>query len=244
MNKCSGFARWSLRFALVAVVFSVVAVLGHRLGVMDFRLALFSLAGGAALGLLAVISGIIGMITTCRGKIPGIGFAWAGLILGLVVTVPVFLAIQTGTKVPSIHDITTDLQDPPKFVAIPNLRTAAHNSLDRKVPTELSALQQEGYPDLGPALISRPQGQVFEKALALVKARGWSVAAVSAEDGTIEATATTQVMGFKDDVVIRVRDETGGAIVDMRSVSRVGKNDLGANAVRIKEFLADLRSGE
>ncbi|MEK6596272.1 MAG: DUF1499 domain-containing protein, partial [Pseudomonadota bacterium] len=104
----------------------------------------------------------------------------------------------------------------------------------------LAALQKEGYSDLGPVLMGRPFYQVFEQVIRLVKERGWEVAAVSAEAGRIEATDTTLIMGFKDDVVIRVQEVGSRTLVDMRSASRVGESDLGVNAARIRLFLADL----
>jgi hypothetical protein len=242
MNERSAFARWSFRLALLAAVVGVLAVLGHRLGVMDFRLAIFGLMGSTLIGLAAALSGVAGIAITLMGRKGGTVFAAAGLVLGLVVAVPVLLAAQAGSAVPRIHDISTDLQDPPKFVAVRALRTPQHNSLEREEPGNLGELQQAGYPDLGPALIERHPGQVFEEALALVKERGWEVVAVSVENGTIEATDTTALMGFKDDVVIRVREEAGKALVDMRSASRVGQSDLGANAKRIEAFLSDLKN--
>lgn len=241
MTERSGFARWSFRLALLAAVVAVLAVLGHRLGVMDFRLAIFGLLGGAMIGLAAVLTGIAGVLVTLMGKKSGTVFAAAGLVIGAIVAAPVLMAMQTGAEVPRIHDISTDLVDPPRFVAVRAVRTPQHNSLERSEPKNLAELQREGYPGLGPAVIDRHPGLVFEEAVALVKTRGWEVVSVSPEAGTIEATDTTRIMGFKDDVVIRVREgEEGRTVVDMRSVSRVGIGDMGTNAKRIKAFLSDL----
>lgn len=153
---------------------------------------------------------------------------------------PMLMTVMAGAGVPRIHDISTDLEHPPEFVAIKALRTAAHNSLDRLEPGNLAALQKESYSDLGPVLMGRPFYQVFEQVIRLVKERGWEVAAVSAEAGRIEATDTTLIMGFKDDVVIRVQEAGSRTLVDMRSASRAGESDLGVNAARIRLFLADL----
>ena len=242
MNKQSSAARWSFKLALLGVVLVVLAVIGHRLGVMDFRIAMFGLVGGAALGLVAVFSGIIGVFVTRKEKISGKSYAWVGLMLGLLVTSPVFMTIYGASNVPPIHDISTDLQNPPEFVAILALRTADHNSLDREAPTNLTTLQQDAYPDLAPLLINKEPRQVIEEARVLVEIRGWEIVVVtSAAEGRIEATVTTPIMGFKDDIVIRVRDESGQSIVDMRSVSRVGESDLGTNAKRISLFLSELQ---
>ena len=240
MNKLS-VARWGFKLALTGAVLLVVAVIGHRLGVMDFRIALFGLVGGAALGMLAAFLGVIGMIVARKEKVSGKSSAWVGLIFGLLVASPVLLTINAASNVPPIHDITTDLKNPPEFVAMLVVRSTSDNPLDRKNPTDLATSQQAAYPGLVPVLINQDVNQVFDQVHALVTARGWEIVAASAQQGRIEATATTPIMGFKDDVVIRVRDESDGTMVDMRSVSRVGKSDLGANAKRIEAFMADLR---
>lgn len=143
MKKYS-IARWSFKFALIGTVLLVVAVIAHRLGVMDFRIAMFGLVGGAALGLLAVLTGMVGIIKDVSGK----SFAWIGLVLGLLVTSPVFITIYAAFNVPPIHDISTDLQDPPEFVAVLALRTENDNPLNREDPANLTAMQQDAYPDL------------------------------------------------------------------------------------------------
>ncbi len=240
MNKFS-IARWSFKLALIGAGLLAVAVIGHRLGVMDFRIALFGLVGGAALGMLAAFAGVIGMIVARKEKAPGKSSVWVGLILGLLVTSPVLMTIYAASSVPPIHDITTDLKNPPEFVAMLVVRGISDNPLDRKDPTDLATLQQAAYPGLVPMLIDQDASQVFDQVHALVTARGWEVVSASAQQGRIEATATTPIMGFKDDIVIRIRGESGGTMVDMRSVSRVGKSDLGANAKRIEEFMAALR---
>ena len=243
MKERSHFARWSFKHACFAGVIAALAVLGHRFGLMNHQVALIVLVGGAAVGMMAVLSGIVsilGIITAVDTKVSGLFLALSGLIIGLAVVTPVFLTVQAGYTVPRIHDITTDLQNPPEFTAIGYLRTAAHNPLDRNVPENLAKLQQAGYPDLGPLLIDMDSIRVFEEAAALAKSRGWEIVDISAENGTIEATDTTMLMGFKDDVVIRVSEKEGKAIVDMRSASRVGISDMGTNAARIKAFLDDL----
>lgn len=241
----SEFARWSFKHACLSAAIAALAVLGYRFGIMNYQVALVILIGGAALGMMAILSAIVSIlaiITPVDTKVTGALSAFAGLALGLTVVAPVFLTIQAGYKVPRIHDISTDLQNPPSFETILALRTAEHNALDRQTPANLTLLQQVGYPDLGPLLIDKDPSQVFSEAVALAKARGWEIIAVSAEDGIIEATDTTQFMGFKDDVVIRVSAKADKTIVDMRSASRIGISDMGTNAARIKAYLHDLNS--
>jgi len=240
MNKPFNFTRWSLRISLFALLTATLSVLGHRFSMIDFQLTLLGLAGTTLTGLLAIVFGLIGTLRAIKVKESEIASTLAGSTLGFLIVTPILMAIMAGAGAPRIHDITTDLAHPPEFVAIKALRTPAHNSLDRLEPENLAALQKEGYPDLTPLLINRPSDQVFEQAAVLVKKRGWEIAAASAANGRIEATDTTRIMGFKDDVVIRVQAAGNKTQVDMRSASRVGKGDLGMNAERIRQFLADL----
>lgn len=240
MNKPFEFTRWSLRISLFALLTAGLAILGLRLSIIDFQPALIGLAGTTLVGLLAIVLGLIGTLRAIKAKETRIASTLAGSTLGFLVVAPVLMAIMSGAGTPPIHDISTDLAQPPEFVTIKALRTPAHNSLDRLEPENLAALQKADYPDLAPLLIPCPFDQVFEQAIALVKKRGWEVAAVSTANGRIEATDTTRIMGFKDDVVIRVQTAGNKTQVDMRSVSRVGKGDLGLNAKRIRLFLADL----
>jgi len=141
-------------------------------------------------------------------------------------------------QVPRIHDITTDTITPPSFDAVVALRVDANPLAYTEAKAEA---QREGYPDLGPLMLDAAPADAYARALSLVGARGWVLVSDSAETRVIEATATTRWFGFKDDVVIRVSAmPDGGSRVDMRSVSRVGRSDVGTNARRIQAFLSEL----
>lgn len=159
------------------------------------------------------------------------------LLLGALPLLLVFALIGRDLKVPAIHNISTDLENPPEFVA-------AHRITDRLNPLapapESVRAQQRDYYALQPLRLPVPPEQVHARALQLVLQQGWTLIDASAEQGRIEATAETLFFGFKDDVVIRIQSEGEGSRVDMRSVSRVGRSDLGANARRIQTFLAVL----
>ncbi len=105
---------------------------------------------------------------------------------------------------------------------------------------ETAARQQSGYPDIRPLELAVPPDAAFARALDAAKSFGWEIVAADAASGRIEATATTPWFGFRDDVVIRVTPTSSGSRVDVRSLSRVGKGDLGANAKRIRAYLAKL----
>lgn len=145
---------------------------------------------------------------------------------------------QRARSAPPIHDITTDLENPPTFDAIVPLRAGAPNNLER--PPDLALQQRRAYGDLQPITLAVPPAEAFEAALALARRRGWEIVEADAASGRIEATDTTRWFGFKDDVVIRLTPWGTGTRVDMRSVSRIGIGDAGTNARRIQRFLEEL----
>lgn len=164
------------------------------------------------------------------------------LALGAVPVAVVFALIGQGLKVPAIHNITTDLENPPVFEAAYALRGDTLNSLDAP-SAEVRAQQAAHYPELAPLDLTLTPKAAFTKALQVVDDLGWTLIESSPEDGRIEAYEETLFFGFKDDVVIRIQAVEAGSRVDVRSVSRVGRSDLGANAKRIKRFLAAMRQG-
>ncbi|MEK7844964.1 MAG: DUF1499 domain-containing protein, partial [Pseudomonadota bacterium] len=148
MNKPFDCTRWSLKLSLFAALIAVLAVLGHRSALIDFQPALLGLAGSILTGLLAIVMGLTGTLRAIKAKESEIASTLAGSTLSFLVVMPMLMTVMAGAGVPRIHDISTDLEHPPEFVAIKALRTAAHNSLDRLEPDNLAALQQESYPDL------------------------------------------------------------------------------------------------
>jgi uncharacterized protein (DUF1499 family) len=147
-----------------------------------------------------------------------------------------------GVTVPRIHDITTDTDDPPVFVAVLAHRQGAWNPADYDGPA-VAAQQRAAWPDLGPLDLTAPRSRVHAAARAEIAHRGWRLVGDDAAAGRLEAIATTRWLRFKDDVVVRLRDRPdGGTRVDMRSKSRIGRSDLGTNARRIRTFLRALRA--
>lgn len=139
-----------------------------------------------------------------------------------------------------IHDISTDLSDPPAFEAVLPLRGDAPNPAAYDGPSA-AAEQRRSYPELGPLTVAEPIPQALSAAVAAGQSMGWDIVAVDETRGRLEAVATTRLLRFKDDVVVRMRSEEAGTRIDVRSKSRVGRSDLGANARRIRRFLDTLR---
>jgi uncharacterized protein (DUF1499 family) len=223
--------------ALIAVLLLPLSGIGYRLGLWDFRPGLSVFRWAAYVGVAAAILSLVGLFLTRSGSARrGFPLAVIGLVVGLAATWIPWQWWQVVKSVPMIHDITTDTETPPKFVAILPLRAGAPNSAEYEGP-ELAAQQRTGYPDLGPLTLQVPPAQAFTHALTAAQAMGWEIVANEPTEGRIEATDTTFWFGFKDDVVVRIAPADSGSRIDVRSVSRVGKSDVGANAKRITEYL-------
>lgn len=149
---------------------------------------------------------------------------------------------QLASLVPPIHDITTNIESPPQFVAIAPLRANAPNPAEY-LGGETSVLQRQFYPDILPIVYIQSREEVFSAVTSVITDLGWEVVDANLADGRVEATDTTQWFGFKDDVVIRLNEgSTNSTIMDVRSKSRVGRSDIGVNAKRIRSFTALLNA--
>ena len=164
----------------------------------------------------------------------------AALVVALATVLPPLSWVRAARQLPYIHDITTDTEAPPAFVAILKERTHAPNTAVYGGP-EIARQQREAFPDIAPAQLKLPPAQAFERALQAARDLGWEIVAAQAGEGRIEATDTTTWFGFKDDVVIRVSAAGDGSRVDVRSVSRLGERDLGKNAKRVRDYLGRLK---
>jgi uncharacterized protein (DUF1499 family) len=227
----AGFALW-------------LAGIGYRLQWWDLRPAFLILSWAAYGGLAAAMLSLVGLfLTRPGGSRHGFLVALAGLGISLLVVGLPWQWWRKAQRVPPIHDITTDTEAPPAFVAILPLRANAPNPADYGGPA-LAAQQREGYPTLGPLILQIPSQQAFERALAAASAMKWDIVATEPAEGRIEATATTFWFGFKDDIVVRVAPTAGGSRIDVRSVSRVGRSDVGTNAQRIAAYFTQITHGE
>jgi uncharacterized protein (DUF1499 family) len=156
-------------------------------------------------------------------------------VAGLIAFYIPYNQSQTVRSVPPIHDISTDLVDPPVFVAIAPLRAGAPNPAEY-AGEETAAQQRAAYPDIQSMRFDTDAMTVIRAAEDTVAKMGLDLVASDENAGRIEATASSRWFGFKDDVVIRIRSQGEGTIVDIRSKSRLGRSDVGANTERIRRF--------
>jgi len=213
-----------------------LSVLGTRLELFDFRVGFTGLKYTLFLAIGVFLLAVIVAIAQRKPNPATYRAARFAAIVSLLPLVGIGSQIMTARSVPPIHNISTDTVDPPKFAKIAELRTALDNPLYYDA-AKLASVQQQAYPKVKTILTSMNVTNAHAKALVVAEALGWVVVGESVTGGIIEATETSALWGFKDDIVIRVRDVEGQAIVDLRSVSRVGQSDLGANAKRINKFI-------
>lgn len=214
---------------------------GHRLGLLGTRWALgvFALAGLGSLAAAALAAWAIALALTARAWRSVAGSALA-LLVALAAAAPLLAMVRAGAAVPVLHDITTDTESPPQFVALQPQRAASENGAAYGGAV-VAAQQKRGYPDLAPLALALPPEQAFARVEAVARAMSWRIVAAVPADGRLEASDTTRWFGFTDDIVVRVRPAPNGSRIDVRSASRVGRSDLGVNARRIRAFLAALR---
>lgn len=230
--------RLALVIAVIAVLLLLVAGPGTRLGLWDFRTGFGVMRWAVYVGIGAAVLAAGMLLTPSLRSSNGATLAVA-LVLGLGVAFVPWNAMRGAKQVPPIHDITTDTARPPEFVAILPLRADASNPATYGGP-DIARQQITAYPELRPYTTALPPAKAFDQALKGAEKMGWEIVASDAASGRIEASDTTLWFGFIDDVVIRVEAEGDGSRIDVRSVSRVGKSDVGTNAKRIRAYLATL----
>ena len=238
----SRLAAWSGRIALFALAVAALSIIIVRSGILEIVPALATFAAALVFAALAVLLSFLGFAAIWRQGLAGLGSAMLGLILGLMLLAyPGYLGYRA-IKLPPISDITTDPGNPPRFDVLARLRPRGRIDYPGGA---VAQAQRAAYPDIVPLQESVPLRPVYDIALALVTKRKWHVVdtrppVAGRRDAVIEAVARTPIMGFRDDVVIRVSATADGARVDMRSASRYGLYDFGANAARIRSLLEDI----
>jgi len=234
MASASRVASAARLAGLAGVGLFALGPLAIQLGVASPFLGFRIFGLGLLAGLVALPLGLVGIATTraSSGR-AGRAHALTGLLLGALVVGCVAFAARPGIGVPAINDITTDPSDPPAF-----------SDPGKSYPgAEFAEAQRAAYPDLAPLRFEGTPEAALAASLAAAQELGWVIVQQDAEAGTFEATDTTAIFHFVDDVSVRVRPDAAGARVDVRSKSRDGKGDLGANAARIRAFRDALGAG-
>ncbi len=241
----SRLAIWARRIALFSLAATLIAVIIVRSGALDIVPALSTLGGALALALVAILLAFGAGIAIWTEGVGGIREAVTALLLGLaLIAYPLYIGIKA-YKLPAIYDVTTEPIDPPRFEAIARLRPRDAN------PVTYAGLytaeqQRVAYSDIEPELTTASPQEAYDAVIKVIGKRKWHVVdarppqAAAPRDGLVEAIARTPILGFRDDVVVRVRATQQGARIDVRSASRYGRHDLGTNAERVRALIEDV----
>ncbi len=238
----SRLAIWARRLAFFSLAATVLAIAIVRSGLLEIRPAMATLAGALVFAVFAIVLALGAFIVIWKDGIDGAGYAFAGLAIGLaLIAYPAYLGTRA-YRLPAINDITTDPLDPPRFDVIARLRPRGTVEYAGLYAAEQ---QQAAYPEVEPLVVSATPQIAYEAAIATINRRKWRVVVdrppqAGRRDGQIEAVARTAIMGFRDDVAVRVRASGADARIDVRSASRYGQHDLGVNAARIRSLLDDI----
>ncbi len=240
-TRACAWAKWLFIIGLAALAAGLIAPAGG----LSPMIAMLLISIGLLLFIVSGICGGIGLIRSGgTGGASSSNFAWLGVVAGLAALLSTVSTMRGAGNAP-IHDISTDTDNPPQFVAVAKLRTPQENPVEY-AGAETAAIQKAAYPDIDTVVLLQDYPAAFEAALQVANEMGWDIVATDADlDGSnslgrIEATATTTYVGFKDDVVIRLQGKNGETLVDVRSKSRIGRGDMGVNARRIREFCNSL----
>jgi uncharacterized protein (DUF1499 family) len=243
----SSLATWARNLAVFAVVAVVVSILIVRFGFLEMKPALATFFGALGCAALSILVGLAAFVAIWRNGTRGMSrILLAFLIDALVLAYPAYLGLQY-RKLPAIHDVTTDPIDPPRFEALARLRTGDGTNTAVYAGLYSAEQQRVAYPDIEPVELEIPAERAYQIVRQMVNKRKWLVIDERAPQpprlpGRIEAVARTPIMGFREDVSIRVTPDGEDCRVDIRSASRYFDSDLGSNAARITKFIDDLNT--
>jgi uncharacterized protein (DUF1499 family) len=237
----SRLAIWARRCAFFALMATVLSVLIVRSGILELEPALATFGGALVFAVIGIVLAFGAFVVIWKDGSNGMGHAFAAIAIGLaLIAYPAYLGYRA-TQLPMINDITTDALDPPRFDVLARLRPRGTVEYAGLYAAEL---QRKAYPDIEPLSVGAAPQAAYDAAMAVIVRRKWRVVVdrppQPRRDGLIEAVARTAIMGFRDDVAVRVRREDEGSRIDVRSASRYGRHDFGTNATRIHSLLEDI----
>jgi hypothetical protein len=247
MSKLAVWARRTAAFAFVATVLAIIVV---RSGALEIKPAIATFGGALAIAMAALLLALAAFAVIWMEGLAGMGAALSAMAISLLLLAyPAYLGVRA-YRLPWIYDITTDPIDPPRYEALARARPRDAN------PVAYSGLytaeqQRNAYPDIGPLGTNAAAQAAYRAALTVMNkhkdsflAPYWRVIdarePVARRDGRIEAVAYSSLMGFRDDVVVRIREDPDGARIDARSSSRYGTFDFGTNAGRVRRLMNDI----
>jgi uncharacterized protein (DUF1499 family) len=237
----SPLAIWSRRLAVFALVVTLLSIVIERADALETVPVLVTFAAALGVALIAILVACAAFVMLWRNGGPGFAQALTAVLLGsALLAYPGYLGFKA-FRLPSLTDVTTDAADPPRFEIASRLRPPNSSAYPGLATAEL---QRRGWPDIEPLIVSANARAAFDATMAVIAKRKWRVVDARppqpGREGHIEAIARTPIMGFRDDVVVRIRAVREGARIDVRSASRIGYADFGTNAERVLAFLDDV----
>ncbi|SNT70803.1 DUF1499 domain-containing protein [Psychrobacter sp. LV10R520-6] len=223
--------------SLIAFLLVVLAGPLYKFDVIELGTAFTGFKFGVYAGIAALV--LLALQFLLRRKTVTLGSAIMAVVFSAIAIAMPLNMMNKAKSVPPIHDISTDLVNPPEFVAIAPLRADAPNPVAYD-GIETAEQQRTAYPELQTLTYPQPKAELVGAVEQAVKNLGWELVNTDSNEGIVEATDTTMWFGFKDDVVIRVNDQGSERLVDIRSKSRIGGSDLGKNAERVHAFIKEL----
>jgi uncharacterized protein (DUF1499 family) len=236
-DPTSRLAIWARRVAGFAVAVMLLAIIIVRAGILEIVPSLAIVGGAFIIAGVAMLLALAAFIVIWREGLGGAPMALTALLVGIVILgYPAYLGVKA-YRLPTLADVTTDPIDPPRFEAIARLRARDANPIAYP-GLRAAELQKSAYPAIEPLLVSATPQVAFDQAVAVINKRKWRIVDARApqsnrREARIEAVARTPIMGFRDDVVVRIRPDPDGARIDIRSASRYGRHDFGTNASRV-----------
>jgi uncharacterized protein (DUF1499 family) len=243
----SSLASWARTLAVYSVVAVLVSILIVRFGFLEIKPALATFFGALACAGVSILLGLAAFVAIWQNGSRGMSrILLAFLVDAVILAYPAYLGLQY-RKLPAIHDITTDPIDPPRFDALARLRTGEGTNPAVYAGLYSAEQQRMAYPDIETLELDIPVQRAYELTVQLVTKRKWLVIDERAPQpprriGHIEAVARTPIMGFREDVSIRITPDRDGSRVDIRSSSRYFESDLGSNAARVSKLIDDISS--
>lgn len=238
----SRLAIWARRIALFSLAATVVAIIIVRSGTLDIVPALATLAGALLLAVVAILLAFGAGAAIWTEGVSGMREALTAFFIGLaLIAYPVYLGVKA-YRLPAIYDVTTDPIDPPKFEAIARLRPRDANPI-AYAGLYAAQLQHAAYSDIEPEMTNSSPQDAYDAVLKVITKRKWHIVnsrPPGIGEGHVEAIARTPILGFREDVVVRIRPVPDGARIDFRSASRYGRHDLGGNAARVRALVDDI----
>jgi uncharacterized protein (DUF1499 family) len=241
-DPTSRLAIWARHCAFFALAATVLSILIVRYGLLEIEPALATFAGALVFAVIGIVLAFGAFIVIWKDGSRGMGHAFAAIAIGLaLIAYPAYLGYRAYT-LPMINDITTDALDYPRFNVLARFRPRGTVEYAGLYAAEL---QRKAYPDVEPLSVNAAPKAAYDAAMAVIVRRKWRVLddrppQPPRRDGVIEAVARTPIMGFREDITVRIRREDDGAKIDVRSASRFGRHDFGSNAARIKSLLEDI----